>query len=94
MSPIEDDIQTSFLNALRSDREVVWIFLVNGIKLTGYLVAYDKYVVSLESPTGTQAVFKSAISTICRPHTMPNKTTKERSPAVRGERPARRHIAT
>ncbi|WP_371880904.1 RNA chaperone Hfq [Caballeronia sp. S22] len=93
MSRIEDDVQTSFLNDLLGDREIVWIFLVNGIKLTGYLEAFDQYVVSLQSPTGTQAVFKSAISTVCRPHTTPNKTTDERSSTVRIERPARRHVA-
>ncbi len=38
--------------------------MVNGIRLTGHVTAFDRHVVMLESLTGLQAVFKHAISTV------------------------------
>jgi host factor-I protein len=43
------------------ERKVVWVFLVNGIKLTGQLIAFDKYVLAMQSPTGMQSILKSAV---------------------------------
>jgi host factor-I protein len=41
----------------------VAIFLVNGIKLVGYIESFDQYVVLLKSSV-SQVVYKHAISTI------------------------------
>ena len=56
-------LQDPFLNALRRDRIQVSIYLVNGIKLQGYVESFDQYVILLRN-TVTQMVYKHAVSTI------------------------------
>ena len=56
-------LQDPFLNALRKERAQVAIYLVNGIKLQGYLDSFDQYVILLKN-TVTQMVYKHAVSTI------------------------------
>ncbi|SAL86344.1 Hfq protein [Caballeronia arvi] len=91
MSSDANDVQTDFLNALMRERKVVWIFLVNGIKLTGQLMSFDKYVLALQSPTGVQAVFKSAVSTVCESHFVEHQRTSDRSATPHGRQPVRGH---
>ena len=57
------NLQDSFLNALRKEHIPVSIFLVNGIKLQGRVDSFDQYVVMLKN-TVNQMVYKHAISTI------------------------------
>ena len=57
------NIQDPFLNAVRKERTPVSIFLVNGIKLQGTVDSFDQFVVMFKS-TGSQMVYKHAISTI------------------------------
>lgn len=57
------NLQDTFLNALRKDHTPVSIFLVNGIKLQGRVDSFDQYVVMLKN-TVSQMVYKHAISTI------------------------------
>lgn len=56
-------LQDPFLNILRRDHVPVSVYLVNGIKLQGQVIAFDQYVVMLRN-TLTQMVYKHAISTI------------------------------
>ena len=56
-------LQDPFLNALRKGRVQVAIYLVNGIKLQGYVDSFDQYVILLKN-TITQMVYKHAVSTI------------------------------
>ncbi|MCF0253910.1 MAG: RNA chaperone Hfq [Duodenibacillus sp.] len=56
-------LQDPFLNVLRREHVPVSIYLVNGIKLQGQVIAFDQYVVMLRN-TLTQMVYKHAISTI------------------------------
>lgn len=56
-------LQDPFLNALRKERVQVAIYLVNGIKLQGYVDSFDQYVILLKN-TVTQMVYKHAVSTI------------------------------
>lgn len=56
-------LQDAFLSRLRTDQTPVSIYLVNGIKLTGKIDAFDTYTIMLKNGV-TQAVFKHAISTI------------------------------
>ena len=56
-------LQDPFLNALRKEHVAVSIYLVNGIKLQGQVDSFDQYVILLKN-TGTQMVYKHAISTI------------------------------
>jgi len=57
-------VQDDFLQMLVNDRTTVNVFLVNGIRLSGQLAAFDQFAVLLESGTGAQLVFKHAISTV------------------------------
>ncbi|MFM0198216.1 RNA chaperone Hfq [Paraburkholderia strydomiana] len=57
-------LQDDFLQTLVNDRSTVSVFLVNGIRLSGQLAAFDQFVVLLESGAGVQLVFKHAISTV------------------------------
>ena len=56
-------LQDPFLNALRKERIQVSIYLVDGIKLQGYVESFDQYVILLRN-TVTQMVYKHAVSTI------------------------------
>ncbi|MEL0027393.1 MAG: RNA chaperone Hfq [Perlucidibaca sp.] len=71
-------LQDPFLNALRKERIPVSIFLVNGIKLQGQIESFDQYVVLLKN-TGSQMVYKHAISTVVPARnprtTLPGSTT-------------------
>ena len=57
------NLQDPFLNALRKERIPVSIFLVNGIKLQGQIESFDQFVILLKN-TGSQLVYKHAISTV------------------------------
>ncbi|MSP27863.1 MAG: RNA chaperone Hfq [Methylococcales bacterium] len=57
------NLQDTFLNALRKEHVPVSIFLVNGIKLQGKIDSFDQYVIMLKN-TVSQMVYKHAISTI------------------------------
>ena len=60
----KNDFQDKLLSALRQEQISVSIFLVNGIRLQGYIEAFDAYVVLLKSDGITQAIYKHAMSTI------------------------------
>lgn len=64
------NLQDTFLNALRKEHTPVSIFLVNGIKLQGKIDSFDQYVIMLKN-TVNQMVYKHAISTI-----VPSKSVK------------------
>ena len=57
-------LQDTFLKHLCDNNIEVTMFLVNGIKLVGRIKRFDNYTVQLVRGTGTQIVFKHAISTI------------------------------
>lgn len=56
-------LQDPFLNALRRQRVPVAIYLTNGIKLQGHVVAFDQSVILLKN-NSKQMVFKHAVATI------------------------------
>jgi len=57
-------LQDTFLNLLCTERVPLSIYLANGIRLVGQIVAFDAYIILLKSDSGLQAVYKHAISTI------------------------------
>ena len=63
MSESRSPLQDEYLTSLRDKNARVAVFLVNGIKLVGRIQSFDTYVVMLEN-SGTQLVFKHAISTV------------------------------
>ena len=56
--------RSDFVQTLVKDKTTVNVFLVNGIRLSGQLAAFDQFAVLLESGPGVQLVFKHAISTV------------------------------
>ncbi len=58
------NIQDSFLNTARKERNTITIYLLSGVKLTGRIRSFDKYSVVLEANGQEQLIFKHAISTV------------------------------
>jgi host factor-I protein len=59
----ERPLQEAFLEELCKNKTYVSVFLINGIKLQGFIDAYDNFVILLKN-SASQMVFKHAISTI------------------------------
>lgn len=57
------NLQDPFLNLLRKERVPVNVYLVNGIKLTGHIEAFDPFVIVLKNAT-SQMIYKHAVSTV------------------------------
>ena len=58
-------LQDIILNALRKEKQLATVHLLNGLPLKGYVRAFDNFVLLLDSPEGKQMmVYKHAISTI------------------------------
>jgi host factor-I protein len=63
-TPVTPPIQDAFLKHLCDNNIDVTMFLVNGIKLVGRIKRFDNFTVQLVRGTGTQVVYKHAISAI------------------------------
>jgi host factor-I protein len=57
-------LQNTFLGHLRDNNVEVTMFLVNGIRLQGQIRSFDNFTVQLVRGSGTQIVYKHAISAI------------------------------
>ena len=64
MSDKQQNLQDTFLNAVRKSKSAVTIFLVNGVKLQGVVSWFDNFCVLLRRDGQSQLVYKHAISTI------------------------------
>ena len=64
MSEKQQNLQDTFLNAVRKSKASVTIFLVNGVKLQGVVTWFDNFCVLLRRDGHSQLVYKHAISTI------------------------------
>ena len=60
----KQNLQDSFLNALRQTQCEVSMYLVNGIRLVGVIQGFDNFVMMLLSTQSQMMVYKHAISTI------------------------------
>lgn len=56
-------LQDNYLNQLRKDKIPVIIFLTNGVRLKGFVKAFDNFVI-LVKDAGQQLIYKHAVSTI------------------------------
>ena len=68
MSEKQQNLQDTFLNAVRKSKSSVTIFLVNGVKLQGNITWFDNFCVLLRRDGHSQLVYKHAISTIMPGH--------------------------
>ncbi len=64
MSEKQQNLQDTFLNAVRKSKAPVTIFLLNGVKLQGVISWFDNFCVLLRRDGQSQLVYKHAISTI------------------------------
>ncbi len=71
-------VQEVFLRHLRDQRVPVTMFLKNGIKLQGYVTAFDRFCILLTRDGQSQIIYKQAISTI---HPLPSIQLVEGSQA-------------
>ena len=55
--------QDNFLNQLRKDKIPVIIFLTNGVRLKGFVKAFDNFVI-LVKDVSQQLIYEHAVSTI------------------------------
>ncbi|MDR3424545.1 MAG: RNA chaperone Hfq [Alphaproteobacteria bacterium] len=67
MSDPKQNLQDVFLNHLRKHKVASTVFLINGVKLQGYVTWFDNFSLLLRREAHVQMVYKHAISTI-----MPN----------------------
>lgn len=76
MSERPQQLQDSFLNTVRKQQIPTTIFLINGVKLTGYVHSFDNFSVLLQREQHSQLVYKHAISTIMPSAPISLKDTK------------------
>jgi host factor-I protein len=57
-------LQDIFLDHVRKNNVPVMMFLVNGVKLQGYVTRFDAYSIQLTREGQSQVVYKRAISTL------------------------------
>ena len=57
-------LQDTFLKHVQENSVPVTVFLVNGVKLQGYITHFDIYGIALTRDHETQFVYKRVISTI------------------------------
>jgi len=60
----KQNLQDTFLNAVRKTKTPLTIYLVNGVKLQGVVAWFDNFCVLLRRDGMSQLVYKHAISTI------------------------------
>ncbi|MGE3303019.1 MAG: RNA chaperone Hfq [Hyphomonadaceae bacterium] len=60
----KQNLQDTFLNAVRKAKTPLTIFLVNGVKLQGMVTWFDNFCVLLRRDGQVQLVYKHAISTV------------------------------
>jgi host factor-I protein len=78
------NIQDSFLNTARKERNNITIYLLSGVKLTGRIRSFDKYSIVLDANSQEQLIFKHAISTVAMGRTSHAHGEKAGSPASAG----------
>ncbi len=58
------NIQESFLNHMRKNKTPVIIFLVNGVRMEGNVVCFDKETIVLDQDGVNKVIYKSVTSTL------------------------------
>jgi len=64
MANDKQNVQDVFLNHVRKAKTPVTVFLVNGVKLQGFISGFDNFCVLLRRDGHIQLVYKHAISTV------------------------------
>ncbi len=62
------NLQDIFLNAARTERIPITVYLTNGFQFKGIVKGFDSYVILLESDGKQNLVYKHAVSTVIPSH--------------------------
>ncbi len=62
------NLQDTFLNAARTERIPITVYLTNGFQFKGIVKGFDSYVILLESDGKQNLVYKHAVSTVIPSH--------------------------
>ncbi len=72
-APVSNNIQDSFLNQARKERETVLLTTTNGFKIKCRIKAFDRFSILIESGDYEQIIFKHAIASISVKREFSNK---------------------
>ena len=64
MANEKQNVQDVLLNHVRKAKTPITVFLVNGVKLQGFISGFDNFCVLLRRDGHIQLVYKHAISTV------------------------------
>lgn len=65
------NVQDAFLNYVRRNKIQVTIFLMNGVKVIGFISCFDQNTILVKRESYTQLIYKHAVSTVY-PHSAIN----------------------
>ena len=71
------NLQDHMLNALRREKQLITVFLMNGFQMKGSVTGFDDFTVILETEGRQQMIYKHAISTLA-----PMKPLKAAAPTA------------
>ncbi len=60
----QNNIQDIFLNNARKEKNLLTIYLTNGVPLKGKVRSFDNFTLILDTEKGQNLIYKHAISTI------------------------------
>lgn len=78
MAKTQAPLQERFLAELKDGKLPVAFFLLSGIKLQGYIEAFDEHVIVLGSHNNHQMIYKHAVSTIVPSSAVPIKENQSK----------------
>ncbi len=64
MANDKQNLQDTFLNAVRKGKVPATVFLINGVKLQGVITWFDNFCMLLRRDGHSQLIYKHAISTV------------------------------
>ncbi len=65
------NLQDTFLNQARREKQFLTVFLTNGFQMKGRLISFDSFTVVLETDGKQYFIYKHAISTIIPARNVP-----------------------
>ena len=64
MAAERDRLQDTFLRRVQQDKTPLTIFLVNGVRLQGFIAGFDSFCLQLQRDGHAQLVYKSEVATV------------------------------
>ena len=61
---VKNNIQDFLLNQARKDKQLITIYLSNGVPLKGKVLSFDNYTIIIENEGKQSMIYKHAITTI------------------------------